>query len=154
MNREELEKFMRRLPVTDVFVRIEGEEGHWTPVVVSPDYAHQEEDERRATVWRHILDNLTEAQRAELEFVFTDSPTEYAEDMQPKPSPASAPSERYAGSSSSSARTATGALLFFGTVTVLWTGNRPGLRTSTRWIPGASSSGPVSGTRSALTWPT
>jgi acid stress-induced BolA-like protein IbaG/YrbA len=74
MNDQILESTLRTLPVKVDKVTIEGRPGHWVAQVISPDFAKLDEAERQSMVWGHLLDNLTDSQRMQVEFVFTVAP--------------------------------------------------------------------------------
>lgn len=63
--------------VADVFIGREGSD--FMAVVVSPAFEGKEEHERQNEVWGLLLDNLTDAEHAQVRFVFTNTPEEKAQ---------------------------------------------------------------------------
>jgi acid stress-induced BolA-like protein IbaG/YrbA len=79
MTAEELERTLRKLPLQNMSVDMEGRPGHLVAVVSSPDFEQHEEAARQQMVWRHLIETLSDEERAEVEFVFTLTPDELRE---------------------------------------------------------------------------
>lgn len=63
--------------VTDVFIGREGSK--LMAVVVSPAFEGKQEHERQNEVWGLLLHDLTDAEQAQVGFVFTNTPEEKAQ---------------------------------------------------------------------------
>lgn len=61
----------------DVVIGREGSD--FMAVVVSPAFEGKEEHERQNEVWGLLLDNLADAEQAQVRFVFTNTPEEKAQ---------------------------------------------------------------------------
>lgn len=72
--REVLEKVEGQ---TDIFIGREGSK--YLAVVVSPAFEGKEEHERQSEAWGLLINNLTEAEQAQVSFVFTNTPEEKAQ---------------------------------------------------------------------------
>lgn len=76
MTDQELKQTLESLPFTSLDVRVEGRPGHLVAEVSSPDFEDQDEEVRQQKVWEHLVNKLSDEQRAEVEFVFTLAPGE------------------------------------------------------------------------------
>lgn len=76
MTNTDLERTLRALSLRDISVRVDGNPGHLVAVVASPEFDGQEEFVRQQRVWGHLMNELTDEQRVEVEFVFTLTPDE------------------------------------------------------------------------------
>jgi acid stress-induced BolA-like protein IbaG/YrbA len=79
MTDEDLKTTLQQLPLSELSVRVEGHPGHLVAEVCSPDFRGQDEFARQQTVWELLVNNLTDEQRNQVEFVFTVSPEETQE---------------------------------------------------------------------------
>lgn len=79
MTEQELKDTLQKLPLSKVSVRIEGRPGHLVAQVVSPEFQDQDEAVRQQKVWEFLMNELTDDQRVQVEFVFTLTPEEARE---------------------------------------------------------------------------
>ncbi len=78
---EKLETILRELPLDDIEVRIIPGDRHslrYLASVVSPSFAAMSDADRQSLVWGQILDRLDESEQRRVEFVYTETPEEYA----------------------------------------------------------------------------
>lgn len=66
---------LKRVPSDEVEVRPTGD-GRFMVTIVSSAFEGLPEEDRQDKVWRVILDNLSDYEQSEVEFVFTNSPSE------------------------------------------------------------------------------
>jgi acid stress-induced BolA-like protein IbaG/YrbA len=79
MTAEELEPTLKALPLRSMSVNVEGRPGHLVAIVSSPDFEPQDEAARQQMVWRHLIEKVSDEERAQVEFVFTLTPDELRE---------------------------------------------------------------------------
>jgi acid stress-induced BolA-like protein IbaG/YrbA len=58
-------------------VRVEGQP-RFVATVVSGSFEHQDEADRQAAIWAHLRRQLSESELPQIEFIFTDTPSERA----------------------------------------------------------------------------
>lgn len=74
MTHEELKQTLEGLGLEGMEVTVDGRPGHLVAVVQSPVFTNMEEHARQLIIWEYLLRKLTDEQRIEVEFVFTDAP--------------------------------------------------------------------------------
>lgn len=74
MKKEQIKKLLEEFGWADV----EEELGRFNAIVVSPAFEGMDEGERQYRVWKHVLDRLDPAESANIEFIYTYSPSEKA----------------------------------------------------------------------------
>lgn len=79
LSEEKLRKVLEELGLVDAQIEVEGAVGHLVAAVVSPGFKDIDEAKRQEQVWRHLRDNLNDAERSDIEFVFTSTPEENTE---------------------------------------------------------------------------
>lgn len=78
LSAEQLRVLLNAVPgATDVVAG--REDGKLIALVVSTDFVGMEEHERQAIVWRLLLAKLSDAEQADIGYVFTNTPEEKAE---------------------------------------------------------------------------
>jgi acid stress-induced BolA-like protein IbaG/YrbA len=74
---ERLRSLLLQIPGA-THVLAEREDGKFIALVVSPEFAGVPEHERQTAVWGLLLENLSDAEQAEVGYVFTNTPEEKA----------------------------------------------------------------------------
>lgn len=77
MTAAQLEQTLRALHLHGMDVLVEGRPGQLVATVVSSDFNGQDEEVRQQNVWEHLVKELPDEDRAEVEFVFTLTPEEF-----------------------------------------------------------------------------
>lgn len=75
---ERLKEVLGKLNLRDATITIEGGPGHLVASVVSPDFAAMDDGERQRRAWALLLQELSEFEQNEVEFVFTSTAEELA----------------------------------------------------------------------------
>lgn len=75
MTERQLRDVLERLPVTVEDVHVEFDSGRFLAWVTSSGF-EMDEGMRQALVWKHLLSELSDADIADVEFVFTQTPAE------------------------------------------------------------------------------
>lgn len=75
---ERLREALAKLNLKDANITIEGEPGHLVASIVSPEFAGIEDADRQSRAWGLLLNELTEFELNEVEFVFTSTQEELA----------------------------------------------------------------------------
>jgi acid stress-induced BolA-like protein IbaG/YrbA len=86
LSEERLKEVLTALGLRDAKIEVGGTTGHLVAEVVSPSFAGQDDAIRQALIWKHLYDNLTEAENTEVDFVFTTTPQEHTELQKSAPS--------------------------------------------------------------------
>lgn len=75
-----LEESIKRTPLENPRVKVFDRDlyGHYA-TVLSPSFDDMDENERQLVVWRRLFADFDEKDRSLIKFIFTQSPTEFAE---------------------------------------------------------------------------
>lgn len=84
MKAERLREVLLRMPLQDVVVELDGRPWHWVARVTSPSFVDEPAHSRQARVWDHLLRELSDAEIAEVEYIFTVTPDERNEAASPR----------------------------------------------------------------------
>ncbi len=77
---EQLFRSLKRIDLIDPVIRIgPGDHGRAVAVIVSQTFEGMNEARRQEIVWDRILKDLDEDEQREIEFLYTDTPSERAE---------------------------------------------------------------------------
>jgi acid stress-induced BolA-like protein IbaG/YrbA len=80
MNKDTLEQKLRELPYDSLDIRVVPDGLRFTAVVTTPAFSKMDEAERQRVVWRHLRKHFSDHELVRIEFIFTDSPGDYAEE--------------------------------------------------------------------------
>lgn len=78
MKKEALEGVLAKLGWDRLDIEILENRGHLTAIVVAPRFEGMDEGERQELMWAHVQKHLEPHESANIEFIFTYSPTEKA----------------------------------------------------------------------------
>ena len=78
MTCEQLKASLQQLPLSELEVHVRDAWPRFIATVASPDFAGENEAVRQDRIWRHLLNQLSDAALAQIEFVFTFTPQELA----------------------------------------------------------------------------